>query len=267
MYGIGNGISLSRLVVWLTREGVKNIEFSLTCYFILRLSYNIINYNIINYESARTLCSGYSLARPITVALFTSRATGYPDTPGAFPFAMAFVSPTSLIFLLAYGSILEKRGPRRALEITTLFCAFSILGISAAIEIAQRTNAVLWKTSIPIVKLISGPLFVFRESYVQLLTRCVLKSYKHFLIDMDRREGELVPDCVGWIFKLFINNLAIVLLYAFCNKFFWLTLTRACFVYRFLTANIGVSWRVCWHRMKVQNGLHLLLVWHQLVPY
>jgi len=113
---------------------------------------------------------GYSFARPITVALFTSKATGYPDTPGAFPFAMAFVSPVSLLLLLAYGSILEKRGPRGALEISTLFCAFSILGISAAIEIAQRTNAVLWKTSIPIVKLISGPLFIFRESYVQLLT-------------------------------------------------------------------------------------------------
>jgi len=113
---------------------------------------------------------GYSLARPITVALFTSKATGYPDSPGAFPFAMAFVSPLSLLLLLAYGSILEKRGPRGALERTTLYCSSAILGSSAAIEVAQRTNAHLWKTSIPIVKLISGPLFVFRESYVQLLT-------------------------------------------------------------------------------------------------
>lgn len=113
---------------------------------------------------------GYSLARPVTVALFTSKATGYPDSPGAFPFAMAFVSPVSLLFLLAYGSILEKRGPRGALERTTIYCGSAILGSSAAIEVAQRTNAVLWKTSIPVVKLISGPLFVFRESYVQLLT-------------------------------------------------------------------------------------------------
>eukprot|EP00535_Pseudo-nitzschia_heimii_P005307 CAMPEP_0197179844 /NCGR_PEP_ID=MMETSP1423-20130617/4660_1 /TAXON_ID=476441 /ORGANISM="Pseudo-nitzschia heimii, Strain UNC1101" /LENGTH=558 /DNA_ID=CAMNT_0042629817 /DNA_START=137 /DNA_END=1813 /DNA_ORIENTATION=+ len=113
---------------------------------------------------------GYSLARPITISFFTSRATGYPDSPGAFPFAMAFVSPASLLLLLAYGSILEKRGPRGALERTTLYCASAILVSSAAIEVAQRTNGILWKTSIPIVKLISGPLFVFRESYVQLLT-------------------------------------------------------------------------------------------------
>ena len=116
---------------------------------------------------------GYSLARPITVALFTSKATGYPGSPGAFPFAMAFVSPISVICLLWYGSILEKHGPRGALERTTIACAFSLLGASGAIEVAQRSNAVLWKTSIPVVKLISGPLFVFRESYVQLLTRCV----------------------------------------------------------------------------------------------
>lgn len=113
---------------------------------------------------------GYSLARPITISFFTSKATGYPDSPGAFPFAMAFVSPASLLLLVAYGSILEKRGPRGALERTTLYCASVILGSSAAIEVAQRTNRVIWKTSIPIVKLISGPLFVFRESYVQLLT-------------------------------------------------------------------------------------------------
>lgn len=119
------------------------------------------------------LKKGYSLARPITVALFTSRATGYPDSPGAFPFAMAFVSPASLLLLFAYGSILEKRGPRDALRRTTLYCSSVILGSSAAIEVAQRTNAVFWKTSIPVVKLISGPLFVFRESYVQLLTRYV----------------------------------------------------------------------------------------------
>jgi len=113
---------------------------------------------------------GYSLARPVTVALFTSKATGYPDSPGAFPFAMAFVSPFSLLLLLAYGSMLEKRGPKGALERTTLYCSSAILASSAAIEVAQRTNAVLWKTSIPIMKVISGPLFVFRESYVQLLT-------------------------------------------------------------------------------------------------
>ena len=160
---------------------------------------------------------GYSLARPITISLFTSKATGYPGSPGAFPFAMAFVSPVSLILLLAYGSILEKRGPRGALERTTLYCSSAILGSAAAVEIAQRTNAILWKTSIPVVKLISGPLFVFRESYVQLLTRCVQNRI------------------VSWIKS--------VLVYAVKNLRTTLSSTHI-FLFR-NKANIGVSWRAC----------------------
>jgi len=112
---------------------------------------------------------GYSLARPTTVALFTSKATGY-SSPVAYPLAMAFVSPVSLISLLWYGKVLEQFGPKGALKRTTLACATFIIGISGAIAQAQQTNAMLWKTSIPIVKLLSFPLLVFRESYVQLLT-------------------------------------------------------------------------------------------------
>ena len=44
---------------------------------------------------------GYSLARPTTVALFTSASTGYAGFAAAFPFAMAFVSPTALVLLMA----------------------------------------------------------------------------------------------------------------------------------------------------------------------
>ena len=117
---------------------------------------------------------GYSLARPTTVALFTSKATGY-SSPVAYPLAMAFVSPVSLISLLWYGKVLEQFGPKGALKRTTLACATFIRGISGAIAQAQQTNAMLWKTSIPIVKLLSFPLLVFRESYVQLLTRYVVK--------------------------------------------------------------------------------------------
>jgi hypothetical protein len=113
---------------------------------------------------------GYSLARPITVALFTSRATGYPNSPGAFPFAMAFVSPLSLVLLFMYSSVLEKYGPRGALSRSTYGCALTILLSACGIEVATQSGATLWGTSIPITKFISGPLFVFRESYVQLLT-------------------------------------------------------------------------------------------------
>jgi ATP/ADP translocase len=111
---------------------------------------------------------GYSIARPITVALFTSKATGYPGSPAAFPFANAFVSPVSLFLLLQYGQVLEKYGPRGALSRSTLGCAMAIFLAAVGIEWTQQSGASLW--GIPATKFISGPLFVFRESYVQLLT-------------------------------------------------------------------------------------------------
>ncbi|KAG7365358.1 TLC ATP/ADP transporter [Nitzschia inconspicua] len=111
---------------------------------------------------------GYSLARPITVALFTSKSTGYPNSPGAFPFAMAFVSPVSLLLLISYGHVLEKYGPRGALSRSTLGCATAILLAAVGIFLSEQSGASLW--GIPLTKFISGPLFVFRESYVQLLT-------------------------------------------------------------------------------------------------
>jgi hypothetical protein len=111
---------------------------------------------------------GYSLARSITVALFTSSSTGYAGTPGAFPFAMAFVSPVAFLLLMGYGRVLEVHGPKGALKRTTLFCASIISLASAAIAIFDKTDITLF--GIPAMKYITGPLFVFRESYVQLLT-------------------------------------------------------------------------------------------------
>ena len=111
---------------------------------------------------------GYSFARPITVALFTSSSTGYPGVPGAFPFAMAFVSPLSLLLLLGYARILERHGPRVALKRSTLSCAITILVAAIAMNGVQRMGLTFF--GIPAMKVITGPLFVFRESYVQLLT-------------------------------------------------------------------------------------------------
>mmetsp|Transcript_51502 Transcript_51502/g.124361 ORF Transcript_51502/g.124361 Transcript_51502/m.124361 type:complete len:617 (+) Transcript_51502:95-1945(+) len=111
---------------------------------------------------------GYSLARPITVALFTSSQTGYPGSPGAFAFANAFISPVSIMLLLTYGNVLEKFGPRGALTRSTLGCALLLLLTSAGIEVS--INSGLQLAGIPFTKFLSGPLFVFRESYVQLLT-------------------------------------------------------------------------------------------------
>lgn len=111
---------------------------------------------------------GYSFARPITVALFTSASTGYPGVPGAYPFTMAFVSPLSLILLLGYGRILERDGPRRALKKTSFMCSIAILMVSALMDVTQRSGVAFW--GIPAMKFITGPLYLFRESYVQLIT-------------------------------------------------------------------------------------------------
>lgn len=111
---------------------------------------------------------GYSLARPVTVALFTSASTGYAGFAAAFPFAMAFVSPASLLLLLGYGTILERLGPRGALTQSTLFCALFLSLAAAAIAVLNQTGLLIG--GIPAVKFITGPLFIFRESYVQLLT-------------------------------------------------------------------------------------------------
>jgi ATP/ADP translocase len=111
---------------------------------------------------------GYSLARPISIALFTSASTGYKGSAAAFPFAMAFVSPAALLLLMGYGSVLERFGPRGALMQSTAFCSLIVTLSGIAIEGFLRTG--LMVGNIPAVKFITGPLFIFREAYVQLLT-------------------------------------------------------------------------------------------------
>lgn len=111
---------------------------------------------------------GYSFARSITIALFTSASTGFPNSNFAFPLANAFVSPMSLLLLLSYGRILDSYGPRGALKRSTLGCAFGICLASMGLAIAKETGITVF--DIPATKFITAPLFVFRESYVQLLT-------------------------------------------------------------------------------------------------
>jgi ATP/ADP translocase len=111
---------------------------------------------------------GYSFARSITIALFTSASTGFPGSNFAFPLANAFVSPMSFILLLVYGRILESRGPRGALKQSTLYCAAVIILASLALEVTNTGGMTLFGFSA--TKFITAPLFIFRESYVQLLT-------------------------------------------------------------------------------------------------
>jgi len=118
---------------------------------------------------------GYSFARPTTIALFTSQTTGF-QSPSAFPLAMAFISPVSLVLLLFYGSILDAKGPRIALTQTTAFCGSALLLASSSVSVAllwitqQRNQHQLHQPLHIILKAIVASLFIFRESYVQLLT-------------------------------------------------------------------------------------------------
>lgn len=118
----------------------------------------------------------YSIARPSTIALFTSAKTGFAGNTAAFPLAMAFISPASLSLLVLYGKILQRAGPRGAIRETTFLVA-SVLGVSAAlVQILSSgvgSNLIIpffGTTGIPLLKAVVGVLFIFRESYVQLLT-------------------------------------------------------------------------------------------------
>jgi len=111
----------------------------------------------------------YSLARPATMTLFTSSRLGFGGNKSAYPFAMTFISPMSFMLLLFYGKVLQKQGPYLALKTTTLGCA-SILGL-ASLTIAKLDSLIDGNETITtITKYIVGLLFIFRESYVQLIT-------------------------------------------------------------------------------------------------
>jgi hypothetical protein len=115
----------------------------------------------------------YSLARPATMTLFTSSRLGFGNNVSAYPFAMTFISPVSFILLLFYGHVLDKLGPLLALKHTTLGCA-SILGLSSLL--LSKLDPLIIEgdtTTTPIsifTRYIVGALFIFRESYVQLIT-------------------------------------------------------------------------------------------------
>ena len=89
---------------------------------------------------------------------------------------MTFISPVSFVLLLFYGSVLEKLGPLVALKRTTLGCA-SVLGVSSILISKLDSQIIEGDTSTSssnnlavLTRYIVGALFVFRESYVQLIT-------------------------------------------------------------------------------------------------
>ena len=82
---------------------------------------------------------------------------------------MTFISPMSLALLLFYGSVLNRQGPYLALKSTTIGCA-AILGLCGAL-IAKLDPLVESNANVAtLTRYIVGALFIFRESYVQLIT-------------------------------------------------------------------------------------------------
>jgi hypothetical protein len=131
--------------------------------------------SVINMAIAMSLhYLSYSIARPSTIALFTSAKTGFAGNKAAFPLAMAFISPTSLMLLFLYGKILGKAGPKGAIRQTTFLCT-SVLWISGLListlsKIDPISISLFGIGKIPLMQTLVGALFIFRESYVQLLT-------------------------------------------------------------------------------------------------
>lgn len=122
---------------------------------------------------------GYELARSGNLSLFTSSNTGFSSS-GAFPLAMACVSPTSVLLILGYTSQLEKYGPRLALRNTTTLCFAMIVLSGLLVSIMQKSGidnnnqAFTWivpilKEPISLCKIIVWISFIFQNSYAHLL--------------------------------------------------------------------------------------------------
>ena len=62
--------------------------------------------------------AAYELARSATLAIFTSKKTGFASS-SALPLAVGCVSPFSVVLLSCYSYLLDKRGPRTAIRLTT----------------------------------------------------------------------------------------------------------------------------------------------------
>lgn len=120
---------------------------------------------------------GYEFARSSNLALFTSTKTGF-TSPGAFPLAMACVSPFSVLLLMWYGRELDQNGPRVALRHTTFFSLVAITLSALLITVLEKNQTLLkipfWRKdgvarSFKLSPLIVWASFIFQNSYAHLL--------------------------------------------------------------------------------------------------
>lgn len=107
------------------------------------------------------------------MALFTSNTLGFgADSASYYTLAMTCVSPVSMMLLLAYGRLLDARGPKRALVTSTGFCMviLALFGVAISTVGGYEFTKVLgnsnnWTMS----RLLVWASFVFQNSYAHLL--------------------------------------------------------------------------------------------------
>lgn len=112
---------------------------------------------------------GYEFSRAAVTSLFTSSSTGFAS-PNAYSIAMTCASPFSFLLLLWYGRELERHGPHLALRNSTILCATIMSAATIMIHNlnVEVMNKVLFGAITP-AKIIVGFVFLFQNSYIQLL--------------------------------------------------------------------------------------------------
>mmetsp|Transcript_1011 Transcript_1011/g.2361 ORF Transcript_1011/g.2361 Transcript_1011/m.2361 type:complete len:493 (-) Transcript_1011:95-1573(-) len=122
--------------------------------------------------SAGAHFAAYELARSGTLALFTSKTTGF-ESSSALPLAVGTVSPFSVVLLSCYSSLLDKRGPRSTLRFTTyVFAAVLttcslILCLCTTKELDASIESEVYRRNISRVAVFF--LFVYQNASVRLL--------------------------------------------------------------------------------------------------
>ena len=105
------------------------------------------------------------------MALFTSNTLGFGvDSASYYTLAMTCVSPLSMVLLLGYGRLLDRKGPKRTLVWSTGFCMMMLALFGVVISCSGGYNVVLLgKTNWTPSRLIVWASFVFQNSYAHLL--------------------------------------------------------------------------------------------------
>ena len=108
--------------------------------------------------------AGYELVRSATIALFTSRQSGF-SSPAAMPAATGLVSPFSILLLWWYTGVVETMGPKVAIRKSTmLFSSLCLVGgiIFAILDTSSNKHLRVSQT-------MATFLFVSQNALVQLL--------------------------------------------------------------------------------------------------